>query len=219
MANFNKYSNYDEKTSHSSIIFGADAPLLEVELNELQQIINTKLSRLITALLGTSSIAFLEDSRLSYNSSMGLARVENCMIITDNGLTALIEDTTVSVTSTKNIIYVKIQEEIKTSADTIRKYGNTIGSTVTNTIKDSRSPVETTKRNVVTWTLVAGSSVPADTSTTKYVKIGTFDSTTNKITPEITNRIEKIENQLKGLLTMGVDENGLLYVETPEEEI
>ena len=53
MASFDKYSNYNENTSHSSIIFGADKPVLEVELNEMQQIINTKLSRIITALLGT----------------------------------------------------------------------------------------------------------------------------------------------------------------------
>ena len=216
MASFDKYSNYNENTSHSSIIFGADKPVLEVELNEMQQIINTKLSRIITALLGTSSIAFLEGSSLSFNSSMNLARVQNCLVVTSNGLTALIEDTTVSVSSTKNIIYVKIQEETKTGSDTIRKYGNTIGNIVTNTIMDSRSPVETTRRKVVTWTLQSGSSVPTDTDTTKYVKIGTFDSTTNKITPVITNRIEKIENQLSGL-TFGVDEAGLLYVETPEE--
>ena len=216
MASFDKYSNYNENTSHSSIIFGADKPVLEVELNEMQQIINTKLSRIITALLGTSSIAFLEGSSLSFNSSMNLARVQNCLVVTSNGLTALIEDTTVSVSSTKNIIYVKIQEETKTGSDTIRKYGNTIGNIVTNTIKDNRSPIETTRRKVVTWTLQSGSSVPTDTDTTKYVKIGTFDSTTNKITPVITNRIEKIENQLSGL-TFGVDEAGLLYVETPEE--
>ena len=216
MANFDKYSNYNENTSHSSIIFGADKPVLEVELNEMQQIINTKLSRIITALLGTSSIAFLENSSLSFNSSTNLARVQNCLVVTSNGLTALIEDTTVSVSSTQNILYVKIQEETKTSTDTLRECGNTIGSVVTNPIKDSRSPIETTRRKVVTWTLQSGSSVPADTDTTKYVKIGTFDSATNTITPVVTNRIEKIEKQLSGL-TLGVDEAGLLYVETPEE--
>lgn len=215
MADFNKYSNYNENTSHSSVVFGADAPLLEVELNEMQQIVNTKLARLIKSILGTSSVAFLEDSSVTYSSSTKLARVQNCLVVTDNGLMALIEDTTVGVTSTNKYLYVKIQEETKTSADSLRKYGNTIGSVVTNTIKDSRSPVETTRRKVVTWTLQSGSSVPADTETTKYVKVGTFDSTSNTITTEVTNRIEKIEGQLNGL-TLGV-ENGLLYVDTPEE--
>lgn len=51
MTSFDKYSNYAENTAHSSIVFGADKPVLEVELNELQQIINTKLSRIITAIL------------------------------------------------------------------------------------------------------------------------------------------------------------------------
>ena len=216
MASFDKYSNYDENTSHSSIVFGSEKPVLEVELNELQQIINTKLSRIITALLGTSSIAFLDGSSLSFNSSTNLARVQNCLVVTNNGLTALIEDTTVSVSSTKNILYVKIQEETKTGNDTLREYGNTIGNVITNTIIDSRSSIETTRRKVVTWTLQSGSSVPADTDTVKYVKIGTFDSSTNKITPEVTNRIEKIENQLNGV-TLGVD-NGLLYIETSDEE-
>lgn len=209
MASFDKYSNYNENTSHSSIVFGADKPVLEVELNEMQQIINTKLSRIITAILGVSSVAFLEDSSLSFNSSLNLARVENCLVVTDNGWFALIEDTTVGVTSTKNILYVKIQEETKTSSDTIRKQGNTIGSVVTNTIMDSRSPVETTRRKVVTWTLQSGSSVPADTDTTKYVKIGTYDSTTNTITPVVTNRVEKIEKQLNGI-SFSFDEQGVL---------
>ena len=209
MANFDKYSNYNENTSHSSVVFGADAPLLEVELNEMQQIINTKLSRIITTLLGKSCIAFLEDSNLSFNSSTNLARVQNCLVVTDNGLTAFIEDTTVSVNSTKNVLYVKIQEETKTSVDTLRKYGNTIGGVIDNPMRDSRSPVETTRRKVVTWTLQSGSSVPADTSTTKYVKIGTFDSTTNKITPEVTNRIEKMEKQLNGI-SFSFDDQGVL---------
>lgn len=201
MSNFSKYSNYNENTAHSSVVFGAESPLLEVELNEMQQIINTKLSRLITAILGTSSIAFLEDSDVSYNSSLKLARVQNCIVMTDNGLMALIEDTTVSVSSTNKFLFVKIQEETKTSEDTLRKYGNTIGSVVDNPIKDSRSPIETTRRKVVTWTLQSGSSVPKDTDTVKYVKVGTFDSTTNTITKEVTNRIEKIENQLELLTT------------------
>lgn len=201
MASFDKYSNYNENTSFSGVVFGSEKPILEVELNELQQIFNTKLSRLITALLGTSSIAFLEDSDVSYNSSLKLARVQNCIIITDNGLMALIEDTTVSVSSTNKILYVKVQEETKTGDDTLRKYGNTIGSTVGNTIKDSRISVETTRRKVVTWTLQSGSSVPKDTDTIKYVKVGTFDSTTGTITIEVTNRIEKIENQLELLTT------------------
>ena len=83
MASFDKYSNYNENTSFSGVVFGSEKPVLEVELNELQQIFNTKLSRLITALLGTSSIAFLENSDVSYNSSMKLARVQNCIVITD----------------------------------------------------------------------------------------------------------------------------------------
>lgn len=216
MGSFDKYSNYDESTSHSSIIFGADKPVLEVELNEMQQIINTKLSRIIKAVLGTSSIAFLEDSSLSFNSSLNLARVQNCIVVTDNGLTAFIEDTTVGVSSTNKFLFVKIQEEIKTGDDTLRKYGNTIGSVIDNPIMDSRSSIETTRRKVVTWTLQSGSSVPKDTNTTKYVKIGTFDSTTGKITPEVTNRIEKLEKQLNAM-ALGVDENGLVYVEVADK--
>ena len=201
MANFDKYSNYDEKSSFSSVVFGAEKPVLEVELNEMQQIFNTKLSRLITALLGTSNIAFLEDSDVSYNSSLKLARVQNCIVITNTGLMALIEDTTVGVSSTNKFLYVKIQEETKTGEDTLRKYGNTIGGVIDNSIKDSRSPVETTRRKVVTWTLQSGSSIPSSTNTVKYIKVGTFDSTTNTITVEVTNRLEKIEKQLELLTT------------------
>ena len=47
MADFSRYSNYTEETAFSSVVFGANAPVLEVELNEMQQILNNKIGGLL----------------------------------------------------------------------------------------------------------------------------------------------------------------------------
>ena len=63
MSDFNKYSNYTEESSFSSVVFGSNRPLLEVELNEVQQIINSKLNKIMKA-LGVK-ILFLSDPTYS----------------------------------------------------------------------------------------------------------------------------------------------------------
>ena len=38
MDKFERYSNFDNKSSYQNVVFGHDQPMLEVELNEMQQI-------------------------------------------------------------------------------------------------------------------------------------------------------------------------------------
>lgn len=216
MANFSKYSNYNENTSYSSVVFGADAPLLEVELNELQQILNTKLNRLVKTVLGGSSFTALTPNSITYNNVAKMLTFNDCIAVADNGWTAYVHGAALQLNTTSyNAVYVQLQEVEKVYSDTLKSYGNTVGGNVPNTMKDGRSPVETSKRKVITFTIKTGSTVPADTETTKNILIGSWNGSTLALTRSITNRIEKLESQMGGL-TLGV-ENGLLYVETPEE--
>ena len=53
MPDFSKLTNYAKNSGFSEVVFGAQAPVLEVELNELQEIINTKMQYLCS-FIGTS---------------------------------------------------------------------------------------------------------------------------------------------------------------------
>lgn len=174
MSGFDKYSNYDEKTSHSSIVFGAEKPILEVELNELQQIINSKINR-ITGVLG-SCIIPLTGGSITYSSSTKKVTISKCVIITESGLTAYVSYMNNDIVAGE--VYFKVQEIDADSTSAIKEYGNTNGSDVSNTIADSRFSIETTRRKVVVYTLMNTSAVPSDTATEKYVRVGKLYGTT-----------------------------------------
>lgn len=215
MADFTKYSNYKENTSYSSIIFGANSPVLEVELNELQQLLNTKMNRLIKAILGTGSFTTLSENSIAFNSSTKTLTFTDCIAIADNGWVAYVTGGSLKLNTSSSYIYVQLQEVTKTGSDTLNAYGNTLGSKVTNTMIDSRNAVETSRRKVITFTLKAGNTVPTDTEDTKNIVIGSWNGST--FTRSVSNRVEKLENQLGGL-TLGV-ENGVLFIEAPDEEV
>ena len=42
---FDKYTNYKENAGVSSVIFGAEKPVLEVEMNEVQEIQKTRMGQ------------------------------------------------------------------------------------------------------------------------------------------------------------------------------
>lgn len=174
MAEFTKYSNYNENTSHSSVVFGANSPLLEVELNELQQIQQTKYSRILKTL--GSGIVPLADNSISFSTSSLTLTVSNALIIEKSGLTAYVDSASIVMSTTNRRAYFAIQEVDADSTTSLKAYGNTTGSSVTNTMKDDRSNVETTKRKVITYTLMVSQNVPSDTDTTKYVLVGSYIS-------------------------------------------
>ena len=52
MANFDKYANYRDDAGVSSVVFGANSPVLEVELNEMQEIQKTLIRSIIRSSIG-----------------------------------------------------------------------------------------------------------------------------------------------------------------------
>ena len=173
MSDFNKYSNYNENSSHSSVVFGAESPLLEVELNELQQIINTKLSRIINS-IGSCVIPVEEDS-ITFDDSTKTLSITNSIIIEDSGLTAYVKSSSIVISGTNSVAYFEMKEVEATRYSTLKEYGNTAGEEVENTIKDNRTLSETSRRKIVTYTLKCGSSIPSNTDTIKYVEVGSYN--------------------------------------------
>lgn len=152
MGKFDKYTNYKENAGVSSVVFGADNPVLEVEMNEVQEIQKSMLRKTIKNLLGdgitdNKSISY-EDGTLKIAS--GCALVVDGYMVQCNGLSIAVESGTV---------YLQVWEETASYTDTLKAEGNQQStSTVTNFMKDSRSPIETTKRKVVKYTLATSTN-------------------------------------------------------------
>lgn len=217
MADFSKKSNYNENTSFSAVRFGDKAPVLEVELNEVQEIINTKLSRLIKSV--GQSVVPLSNGTIQFNTSSKVLSITNSVILEESGLTAFVNSASVTLSSTNKYAYFEVKEIDATSSTALKEYGNTTGSSVTNTMVDSRFSVETSRRSVVTYTLKAGSSVPASTDTIKNVSVGEYDEDSNSFVSlsdgSLSGRVNSLEEQLNGLsFTI---EDGVLFVDDGEE--
>lgn len=182
MGNFDKYSNYNENTSFSSIVHGADKPVLEVEMNEMQQIVNTKVARIVKAI--GACVLPLADTSLVFDKGTKVLTVADSIIYADGGLTAYVKSAQVTLSNTNKCAYFKVEEVTATMNTELKEFGNTAGAKVTNTIKDNRSPIETTRRKVVQYTLMSGASVPENTTTVKYVGVGTFNVDLNSFVDE-----------------------------------
>ena len=210
MASFDKYSNYNKETSFSSVVFGSEKPLLEVELNELQQILNNKISNILKA-IGTK-VVFVEAPTVTVSPKK--FTLNRTMVYDEkSGYVLEIDTASVTYTTTNKEIYLQLEEKEVNHSTELRSYGNTSGAVVTNTIKDSRVVGETTRRKCLTFTLVAGATVPTNTNTLKYVHIATISSSgiatytsytsANNLMGELLNINTSINNIKNGSITIG----------------
>lgn len=169
MPDFSKYSNYNEQTSFSGVTFGANSPVLEVELNEVQQIEDTKFKRL-TDIIG-DCVHPMSNGGVSFNASTKVLTLTNCVVIA-HGFSAFISSATVTLSATNKYAYVKMEQKTVNGATALKAYGNTAGASISNPIYDSRVGTETTRRRFIAVTLSAGSSIPANTDTITYAPVG-----------------------------------------------
>lgn len=174
MPDFSRRSNYSENESFDSVRFGANAGVLEVEMNEVQDITRTKVKRIHDA-IGAGVYASSNGS-ISFNESTKVLTLTNCVAIS-GGLSVTIPSKQVTLSATNKCAYVKLEfADNITYGDTLKAYGDTGGANVSNTIKDSRSSEETSRRGIVKFTLTAAASVPANTDSVTYAPIGTLET-------------------------------------------
>lgn len=147
MASFDKYTNHRDNAGVSSVVFGAEKPLLEVEMNEVQEIQKSMLRRAIKNIIGDG---VTDLSKIVYEG--GAVKVkEGCALAVDG---YMVESTGLSITASSGTVYLQVWEETATYSETLKKEGNQQDSaTVTNWFKDNRSDAETSRRKVVKYTL------------------------------------------------------------------
>ena len=204
MASFDKYSNYKDNAGVSGVVFGAEKPLLEVELNEMQEVQKTMLRRAIKNILGDG---ITDISKVVYEGG-ALKIKEGCSLAVDG---YLVQCTGLSISaSAGETVYLQVWEDTATYGDTLKTEGNQQSSSaVTNFIKDNRSQAETTRRKVVKYTLAK------TTDSAKHnLKIATIESS-GYMTKQVREvNYFKLQNQVIDLrVQMGTLENGVLGVQ------
>lgn len=179
MAIFENINPFNKDANFSSIRIGADAPVLEVELNEMQLIQRERLRSTAKALLnegvkGTGSYSYRDN----------LLTITNELVMID-GEVLNIPQATVSVREGEEV-YVEVWEEEKTFLDNIFKYGSShTTEKIPNYLLDGRIGEETSRRIQVRYRITT-----TPTQETKlllgYVEHNNFILLANNLNAKIT---------------------------------
>lgn len=144
---FTLNSNYNEKASFRSLRFGANAPVLETELNELQDIINGRQTDLIKNVFGDGVMGVGE--YLVNNTQFTLSNE----IVLLNGELLHVAPTTITVAEGNNV-FVNMWYEDILATSTVKEWGNKQSvNNVQNKLIDPRLGFETSRRVQVVFQL------------------------------------------------------------------
>lgn len=167
--NFSRDTLYNPKANASSIRWGAEAPVLEIELNEMQYIQNKKIADLIKHVCGEG---ITKDGTLTFTS--GTLTIANEVAVVD-GTMLYISSLSLASLVNGDKIYLQVWDKVVDSTSTIKEYGNEQTSTlVPNYLVDPNIGVETSRRVVTAYTL---SKTNTDSSK-KHLLLGTIQNGT-----------------------------------------
>lgn len=206
MASFDKYSNYKDNAGVSGVVFGAEKPILEVEMNEVQEVQKSMLRKAIKNLMGDG---ITDLSKIVYEG--GAVKVkEGCALAVDG---YMIESTGLSLTASSGTVYLQVWEETATYSDTLKEEGNQQDSaTVANWFKDNRSDAETSRRKVVKYNLASS----IDSSKHNLAIASVADGVMTRLCKEIS--FSSLSSQVIDLrVQMGTYGEGVLGVEVDLE--
>ena len=164
MSDFEKRSNYNKDAGVVQVKIGFEKPVLEVELNEMQEIQRQRVKDVIQAVVPNSVL-----HGGTYTYSNGIFKIQE--------VTAIIEGEIVYIPSLQisagndDIIYIKVWEKEITATTVMKAYGNEQGEVIPNYIVDSRVGQETSRRIVLAYDLVKSTE-----SDGVYLKLGKIKS-------------------------------------------
>ena len=147
MSNFDRKSNYDKDSGIVEVQIGMEKPVLEVELNELQEIARERVRKVVSS---TISDGAFSDTGISYSG--GKVKVVNTTFIIDGEL--IFVDNLELPASNNDEVFIKVWDKQVTGEDILKKYGNEQGEVIPNKIIDERVGEETSRRIVLAYDLV-----------------------------------------------------------------
>lgn len=164
MADFEKRSNYNKDAGVVQVKIGFEKPVLEVELNEMQEIQRQRVKDVIQAVVPNGVL-----HGGTYTYSNGIFKIQE--------VTAIVEGEIIYIPSLQisaendDIIYIKVWEKEITATTVMKAYGNEQGEVIPNYIVDSRVGQETSRRIVLAYDLVKSTE-----SDGVYLKLGKIKS-------------------------------------------
>lgn len=164
MGDFEKRSNYNKDAGVVQVKIGFEKPVLEVELNEMQEIQRQRVKDVIQAVVPNGVL-----HGGTYTYSNGIFKIQE--------VTAIIEGEIIYIPSLQisagndDIIYIKVWEKEITATTVMKAYGNEQGEVIPNYIVDSRVGQETSRRIVLAYDLVKSTELDG-----VYLKLGKIKS-------------------------------------------
>lgn len=156
MGDFSRISNFDPKANYRFVRIGADCPVLEIELNEMQQITERRLQDIVKTYVGEGVKGVG-----SYAYSGGILTISN--------EEAIIDGTALEITQLRLPIaegeraYIQMWLEEVTFEDTLKYMGNVQETrTVENKILDTNIGIETSRRMQIQYDLVKDTNLRTD---------------------------------------------------------
>ena len=146
LPDFSYDSDYAEDAQFKRLIVASNAPVIEKEWNEIQQIMLKKIANLAKGAVGTG---FCVRPQFTYNSDTGDITINSNGLVSICG--AFINVYTGLVIPTANKAYILMEvEDVTVNKDTVlKKYGHKDNATVQpNLIMDARIQKETSRRVV-----------------------------------------------------------------------
>lgn len=146
MDNFAIFTNYNKDSGIDAVKIGAEKPILEVELNEMQEIQRQKWVNFLSTVYGDG---ILQKGTITYSN--GIFKIENTHLII-NGKLIYVSNAQIAASSSDSL-YIIVNEKETTYLDGIRKYGNQQEALLNNYIVDSRIGHETSRRIEIIYNL------------------------------------------------------------------
>lgn len=149
--NFDKHSNFNPKANFSEVKFGENMPVLEVELNEMQQIQNEARADVVRDSIPSGFVTLGEIDYDYCKSNDNQIKLKTESVAYVNGYRITIpKDTIIEIGESdkvrEDLVFLEVWKEAVNDIDTLTEYGGEDNAVITNPIKDSRYPVATSQR-------------------------------------------------------------------------
>lgn len=148
---FEKHSNFNKLANFSEVKFGENKPVLEVELNEMQQIQNEARADIIrdTMPSGFVTLGDIDYDYCANNDNQIKLKTESIAYVNGYRIT-IPKDTIIEIGESdkerEDLVFLEVWKEAVNDIDTLTEYGGENNAVINNPIKDSRYPVATSQR-------------------------------------------------------------------------